>query len=194
MQAQAKRQGRTDYIDLASWHALQRFLALVPRQSQYRFASELAELIPAVAVRWRARFSATTLALIEAHALLHQLSRGRNPQGAIIATLEDYAVVREMVTDLISHGVGATVPTTVRETVGAVGKLAEAGCDGVSLTRVAQKLGLSTSLQLRVEQPMQSLGATSRISRRKGAAPRGTSSPIRCPMMLSCCRRSRSCK
>ena len=144
MQAQAKRQGRTDYIDLASWHALQRFLALVPRQVVIPFASELADLIPAVAVRLRRDFP-TILALIEAHALLHQLSRGRNPQGAIIATLEDYAVVREMVTDLISHGVGATVPTTVRETVGAVGKLAEAGCDGVPLTRVAQKLGLDKS-------------------------------------------------
>ena len=144
MQAQAKGQGRTDHIDLAPWHALQRFLALVPRQVVIPFASELADLIPAVAVRLRRDFP-TILALIEAHALLHQLSRGRNPQGAIIATLEDYGVVREMVTDLISHCVGATVPTTVRETVATVGKLAEAGCDGVPLTRVAQKLKLDKS-------------------------------------------------
>ena len=35
----------------------------------------------------------------------------------MIAELEDYATVRELVVDVVSEGVEATVPTTVRELV-----------------------------------------------------------------------------
>ena len=40
--------------------------------------------------------------------------------GRIIATVEDYAVVRELVADVMTEGVGGTVSNTVRETVEAV--------------------------------------------------------------------------
>jgi transposase len=72
------------------------------------FAGELADLIPPVAVRLRRDYP-TVLALIEAHALLHQGTRERSANGAMIATLEDYSVVREIVADLVSQGVGRTV-------------------------------------------------------------------------------------
>jgi hypothetical protein len=145
MRAQAKRQGRTDDCDLAPWHALQQFLALAARQVVIPFAMELAELIPAVAVRLRRDFP-TILALIEAHSLLHQLSREQTAEGAIVATLDDYSAVRKLVTDLISDGVGATVSETVRETVGAVGKLANGdSSNGVPLTKLAQELKLDKS-------------------------------------------------
>jgi hypothetical protein len=61
--------------------------------------------------------------LIQAHALLHRASRNCNEAGAIIATIEDYAVVRALVADLFSEGIEATVPATVRETVDAVSAL-----------------------------------------------------------------------
>ena len=83
-------------------------------------------------------------------------------------TIGSGTVVREMVTDLISHGVGATVPTTVRETVGAVGKLAEAGCDGVSLTRVAQKLGLDKSTASRRATDAITRGHLKNLEEKKG--------------------------
>ena len=51
------------------------------------FASKLADLIPAVAVRLRRVFP-TVLALIEAHALLGEETRERTPEGAVIATLQ----------------------------------------------------------------------------------------------------------
>jgi hypothetical protein len=38
----------------------------------------------------------------------------------VIATVDDYAVVRELVADLVAHGVGVSVPTTVRQTVDVV--------------------------------------------------------------------------
>src|SRR5262245_41822863 len=72
MQAQAGRQGRTENPDFVRWHALQRFLALGPKRVEIPFASELADLIPPVAVRLRRDFP-TVLALIETHALLHQM-------------------------------------------------------------------------------------------------------------------------
>ena len=47
----------------------------------------------------------------------------------MIATLEDYAVVRELVVDIVSEGVEATVPATVRELVEAVAALRGAALD-----------------------------------------------------------------
>jgi len=86
------------------------------------------------------------LALIEAHALLHQASRKRAADRAIIATIEDYSAVREIVADLVSHGIGATVPKSIRETVNAVANLlSEEGSDGVSVTKLGQKLQLDKS-------------------------------------------------
>ncbi len=145
MQAQAKRQGRADSLDLAPWHALQQFLALEPVKIEIPFASELADLIPPVAVRLRRDFP-TVLSLVETHALLHQESRKRSPEGAIIATLEDYSAVREIVADLVSQGVGATVPKPIRETVTAVDKLLkDCSRDSVSTTNLSKELKLDKS-------------------------------------------------
>src|SRR5262249_19036514 len=80
MQAQAIRQGRLDDLVVSPWHAFQRLLASGPKHVEIPFARELAGLIPPVAVRLRRDFP-TVLALIEAHALLHQQSRERNAEG-----------------------------------------------------------------------------------------------------------------
>ena len=81
--------------------------------------------------------------LIRAHALLHRASRNRNEAGAIIATIEDYAVVRGLVADLFSEGIEAMVSTTVRETVDAISALNK---QEVSLGELAAKLGLDKSV------------------------------------------------
>jgi len=145
MKAQAERQGHVDALDVVSWHEFQRFLALGPVHVVIPFAGELADLVPPVAVRLRRDYP-TLLALIEAHALLHQASRKRAADRAIIATIEDYSAVREIVADLVSHGIGATVPKSIRETVNAVANLlSEEGSDGVSVTKLGQKLQLDKS-------------------------------------------------
>ena len=72
------------------------------------YAAQLAELIPPVAVRLRRDFG-SLLALVRAHAVLHQANRDRDADGRIVATLDDYAVVRGLVADVIAEGVGATV-------------------------------------------------------------------------------------
>lgn len=68
------------------------------------YAEALAEKMGDVAVRLRRDFS-VVLSLIKAHAILHQASRERDAEGQVVATLEDYARIRELVSGLISEGV-----------------------------------------------------------------------------------------
>jgi hypothetical protein len=129
--------------DLSRWHELQRWLAGGPSDVEIPFAGALAVLTPPQAVRLRRDFGAV-LTLIRAHALLHRASRELTADGAIIATLDDYEAVRELVEELIASGVGATVPQTMRETVAAVADLLDGkGKDEtVSVTQIAKALDL----------------------------------------------------
>ena len=99
----------------------------------------------AIVVRQRRDFG-VLLTLIGAHALLHRASRDRDQTGAIIATTEDYSVVRDLVADVFAEGIGATVSTTVRETVDAVAALKK---DEVSRGELAAKLALDKSVTSR---------------------------------------------
>ena len=128
--------------DLEPWRALQSWLELGECRVTIPYATRLAEAVPPVAVRLRRDFG-QLLGLIRAHALLHQASRKRDDSGRIIATVEDYQVIRELVVDLVSEGVQATVKPEVREAVGAVRTLA--GEYGVSRKQVAEELSLDPS-------------------------------------------------
>jgi hypothetical protein len=64
----------------------------------------------------------TVASLIRAHALLHQVTRERDAFGRIVATIEDYTAVRELVADLVAEGLEATVP---RARAGPLGGLVE---------------------------------------------------------------------
>lgn len=110
------------------------------------YAIGLAELIPPIAVRLRRDFGAL-LNLIRAHAVLHQATRKRDEQGRIVATVDDYAVVRDLIDDLVSEGVEATVSPTVRETVQAVAEAPSA--EGLSISRLAAALQVDKSVASR---------------------------------------------
>jgi len=135
---------------LDEWVDLQRWLASehAERRVTIPYARELAGLVPPVAVRLRRDFG-SVLALIRAHAVLHQATRDRDDQGRIIATLDDYTVVRDLVADIVAEGVGTTVSPTVRETVAAVAALTspedEDTSSGVGLREIAEKLALDKS-------------------------------------------------
>jgi hypothetical protein len=127
-------------VDLAPWLALQRWIE--PRTVTVPYAKALAELVPAAAVRLRRDFGAV-LGLVRAHALLHQVTRPEDERGRVVATIEDYEVVRELVAPLVSDAVEATVPTHIRETVEAV---ADANVeDGISRSGLARGLELDKS-------------------------------------------------
>ncbi len=83
--------------------------------------------------------------MIRAHAVLHQATREINEDGRIVATLEDYAKVRELVADLVSEGVEATVPATVRETVETLGRLHCEESEPVTIVKLAEELKLDKS-------------------------------------------------
>jgi hypothetical protein len=64
----------------------------------------------------------------------------------VVATIEDYAIVRGLVADLLADGAESTVPATVRETVVAVAALGTGDdAEGVSLAKLAAELGIDKS-------------------------------------------------
>ncbi len=132
-------------IDHTPWHALQTWLMTKEHRVVIPYARTLAGKVPPIAVRLRRDFGAL-LNLIRAHAMLHQNSREKDAQGRIVATVEDYAAVRELIADLVAEGVEATVAATMRETVIAVraslGGVADAT---VSVTTVARHMKLDRS-------------------------------------------------
>jgi hypothetical protein len=111
--------GASGKIDYAPWNSFQRWLAEGPWDVDVPFARELADSIPAVSVRLRRDFG-QVLRAIKAHALIHRANRARDADGRIVATLTDYAAVRELINGIISASSGIAVKSTVRETVEAV--------------------------------------------------------------------------
>jgi hypothetical protein len=129
--------------DLSDWLALQTWLAACDNRVTIPFADRLAGAFPVDAVRFRRDFGAV-LNLIRAHALLHQASRERDQAGWIVASLDDYRVVRDLVEDLVADGAGLTVSATVRETVEGVICLG-APETGVTVSALASHMQLDQS-------------------------------------------------
>ncbi len=154
-------------VDPEPWLALQHWLAHAEHRVVIPFASALAERIPPVAVRLRRDFG-QLLALIRAHAILHQATRERDGEGQILATLEDYAVVRTLVVDVIAEGIDATVASIVRETVTAVQTLLADGRQEASLRPIAHALGLDKSAAARRIATAVQLGYLRNLEDRKG--------------------------
>jgi hypothetical protein len=154
--------------DLAPWHALQTWLELAGcRQVTIPYAHTLAALADSGAVRLRRDFAAL-LNLVRAHAILHQASRQRDAAGRIVATLDDYRAVYELVIDLVSEGVGATVPQTVRATVEAVAKLGQETDLPVSVSQLAHRLDLDKASASRRVRVAVELGYLTNIQDKKG--------------------------
>jgi hypothetical protein len=142
--ALARDSARPD-IDLSHWHALQVWLATGSNMVVIPFAERLARLVPPMAIRLRRDFK-TVLMLVRAHALLHQARRLKDDAGRVIATLQDYAAVRDLVADLVAEGVDATIKSEVRETVQAVSDLIGGGASEVRQTDLKSALGLDRSV------------------------------------------------
>ena len=107
------------------WRDYQSWLELAERRVVIPFALTISELVPPVAVRLRRDFPAV-MRLVQAHALLHQISRERVQQGRILATLEDYEEVRKLVQDVMAEATEQSVAAPVRDTVKAVKQVCSA--------------------------------------------------------------------
>lgn len=152
---------------LDSWHSLQEWLGTAEHRVSVPYAGDLASLIPPVAVRLRRDFGAL-LNLIRAHAILHQAGRDRDADGRIVATLDDYAKVRELVADLVSEGIEAAVPATVRETVGALKRLHSEESEPVTIAALALELELDKSVAWRRVRSAIDRGYLKNLEDRKG--------------------------
>ena len=131
-------------IDLTRWHALQEWLSGAEHRVSIPYAGFLARLIPPISIRLRRDF-ATLLTMTSAHALLHQSSRERGPDGEVIANPQDYAVVRDLIGDLIAQGIDASVPATLRDTINVLQEILSEGASEATITDVARKLKLDVS-------------------------------------------------
>ena len=167
----ATARGQHD-VDVESWCDFQTWLAAgspsgtTGRQVVIPFAVPLAQAIKPRAVRLRRDFR-LLLTLIEAHALLHQATREHDEHGRVVATLEDYAVVRELVHDLIADQLESAVPHTVRETVEAVKDLA-LGTDEATTAQVAAALKLDRSAASRRVRSATSRGFLKNLETKRG--------------------------
>jgi len=154
--------------NLTPWVALQEWIGAGARRVTIPFAKVLAEKVPPVAVRLRRDFNAV-LSLIKVSAILHQASRDHDDRGRIIATVDDYRVVRELVANLVAEGVDATVSATVRATVKVVERLVDdEDGDWVSLSPIAQELKLDKSAASRRIRTAISKGFLKNLEDRRG--------------------------
>jgi hypothetical protein len=139
------RNQRGKAVDLQPWHDFQRWLAAGECDAVVKFSLTLASMIPPRAVRLRRDFSQLLLA-IKAHALLHRHHRKRDADGAIVATIgEDYATVRDLMSDLLAITADTACSEAVRETIAAVRTCQPLVEGGASIRDVADKLKLDRS-------------------------------------------------
>ncbi|HEY0316768.1 MAG TPA: hypothetical protein VGC49_00565 [Solirubrobacterales bacterium] len=137
-------EGKTFEPDLSEFHALDRLIGSGEHTVVVPFAGRVAAACDHSATRMRRDFQAV-LGLVEAHALLHQTRRERDRDGQIVAAVDDYAAVHELVADILAYSSGQAVPAQIRETVEAVDHLQyHVGVAGepVKLAEIAAHLGI----------------------------------------------------
>jgi len=133
-------EARREPDDLDVWIGFQEWVALGSYEVSIPYARKLVELVPPIHPRLKRDVKAV-LNLIRAHTLLHQAARDRDSEGSIVATLDDYRVVRELVADLLGAGVELMVPATIREVVEAVAE----GCTTVRSVAVRLRIDVSSA-------------------------------------------------
>lgn len=110
----------------AKWHAFQEWLSLGPKEvlSAHILTEVHAELDPSH-TRIRRDFKQLKQ-LTRLNALVNQRNRETDEQGRIVATIDDYAVARELVLDTMAKQQDAVIPERTRVLVMAVYELLEA--------------------------------------------------------------------
>lgn len=131
--------------NVQAWEAAQQWLVdHGKRDVTIPFAEQLAGLVPVKQVRWRRDF-VQLLALIKAHALLHQRQRSIDDVGRIIAEPRDYAAIYEIASPVFSAIAADGVTTQTRETVQAVRALTVKQGSTTSVQAVADYLKVDKS-------------------------------------------------
>jgi hypothetical protein len=132
-----------DADDLRPWQELQQRLSVGERRVWIPYAHALAKAIPATAPRLRRVFG-WVRDLVGAHALLHRATREVGRRG-VVATIEDYAVVHDLLDETLSAGIRIGATWSVRQTVRAVEEQLAGQVTSVSLATLAGALGVDRS-------------------------------------------------
>lgn len=132
--------GTQSVPDPARQVAAQRWLELVGvRDVAIPFAAALVDLVPADLLRMRRDFR-QLLTAIEAVAFLRQRQRARDAHGLVVATLDDYRHVRELLLDVFTATATGGVTRRVREVVRIVRELAPSMPSGVRVAEIVSKM------------------------------------------------------
>jgi hypothetical protein len=130
--------------DLSEWHELDSWLASEPFEVVVPWAPTLASFDLSGPPRLR-RDITNLLALVRAHALLHRATRSVDSAGRVVATLDDYEVVCELLSEALAIATDKAVRAGTRAIVEAVAALRAEEKTPVSLNAAARKAGRSSS-------------------------------------------------
>lgn len=139
-------------VDFSRWHTHDAFLDEGTREVFIPFAREIAERVPLTHYRVQRDFP-KLLSLISSHALLHKCIRPTTDDGMTLATLDDYAVVLELVQRPFSEGLETSVPDNIRMLVKATSELLASTVntyphfmEGISQQALAKQIGRDQSV------------------------------------------------
>jgi hypothetical protein len=127
--------------DLSQWHALHEYVCSGGVEVTIPYRRELLSKLPRSHSRVL-RDGPKVLALIQAHALLHQCTRERLGD-KVVATPEDYEAIYRLVSKPLAYNLKAEVPPHISEVVKAALELHSEGNGGVTVSQgtVAKRLG-----------------------------------------------------
>ena len=157
-------------VNYSRWQDYQRWLEAGDRAVVVPYAIPLAAAIPPRAVRLR-RDLGQVIRAIKAHALLHREHRERDEYGAIVADIDhDYAVVRDLMHDLLAEASEVKIKDTIIEAIEVVSKLTTnlAPDDGTTAKAVGQLLKLDKSTASRRLRNAEDGGFIINLETRKG--------------------------
>lgn len=123
---------------LSRWHALHDYVCSGPLDVVMPYRNELISKLPTSHMRVL-RDIPKVIALISAHALLHQCNR-RVRDGAVIANLDDYSKVYSLVSEPLSFGLRASVPPHIADVVRATLDLFKEKGTPITQVEVATRL------------------------------------------------------
>lgn len=153
---------------LSAWHSFQTWLDLAgTKRFSIPYADTLAEMANPRAVRLRRDFG-VVLSLVGSHAILHQAERERDERGRVTATIEDYRAVYDLIIDILSQGVEASVSDIIRETVNALEELSQDDEEPVSISETARHLELDKATVSRRVRVARQLGYIVNLEDKRG--------------------------
>jgi hypothetical protein len=135
-----------DNVDLSPFLQIQERVEKEKLQAVVPFAEKIAAGCDNTVLRLRRDFP-MVLSLIKAHAILHASQRSRDDQGTVIAEIDDYRAVYDLVADKVAQAAARSVSETTRETVKAVKELSAKNrlLGGLSYTEISKHLGMDKS-------------------------------------------------